>query len=96
MKVILAMKDGTFDVKEGSMLLYECAAVKVGPGDWRIVDIMSGALVKGGLKSIGKCREFMQDFPEEYKARLARFRQSEKYRSLHEQAKQVMLDGFSR
>lgn len=94
MRCVFSNKDGTFVVHDDAKLLInDCVACKAGPGDWRIVDYSSGVLVKGRLKSFGACKEFIANLPEEYSTRLARFRQSARYRDLSEQVKQVLLHG---
>ena len=97
MRCVFSNKDGTFVVHEDAKLLSnDCVACKAGPGDWRIVDYSSGALVKGGLKSYGACEEFMSNLPEKYSARLARFRQSDFYKALTDKVIEALLYGNCR
>jgi len=91
---IFSNKDGSFEIHENAKLLInDCVACKAGPGDWRIVDYSSGVLVKARLKSFGACKEFIANLPEEYSTRLARFRQSDRFKTLSEKVREMMLNG---
>ena len=97
MRCVFSNKDGTFVVHEDAKLLTnDCVACKAGPGDWRIIDYSSGALVKGGLKTFGACEKFMSSLPEEYSARLAKCRQSEKFKALSDKVREALLYGNCR
>lgn len=94
MRCVFSNKDGSFEIHEDAkLLMMDCVAVKAGPGDWRIVDYSSGVLVKGRLKSFGACKEFIANLPEEYSTRLAKFRQSDRFKALSEKVREMLLNG---
>lgn len=89
-------KDGSIEIYEGTLLIEDCIAIKVGPGDWRVVDQSSGVLVKAGFRSLGQCREFVADLPDRYRERLELFRSSEKFKRLSADVRKELLDSYGR
>lgn len=81
MNFYIANKNGTYVKSSGHILGKDLIAHKATLGDWRISDINSGAMVKGGLKSLKQCKEAFATIPEDILSEINRIRTTDKYKA---------------
>lgn len=79
-KFYIANKDGKFVKAEGYMAGTDYVIHKAEKGDWRISDMSSGMMVKGGLKTYKAAREAFATMPDFVKEEIKKIKATEQYK----------------